>query len=160
MNQEYFSVALSSKIKLAVPLDSMGAAIQIETKNISAIPGIAEFWYGAINFKGSLLWVLESDRYFKLNSTPESLSKKATAIIIKRHSGENSARIALVTPKLHGIISISGQQEGIRQLPDNGKSTLQQCCSHVVEQDSEQIFILNPTSLLDQLHQQSVLSPA
>ncbi len=55
MNQEYFSVALSSDISLAVPLDSMGAVIQIEAKNICLIPGVADFWHGSNQLQGYII---------------------------------------------------------------------------------------------------------
>lgn len=158
MNQEYFSVALSSNINLAVPLENMGTVLQIETKNICVIPGVADFWYGTVNFKGSLLWVLDSDFYFNLDSKKKHNQKKLTAIIIKQNQGESLAKIALVTPKLQGIISVVSKD--LAQLPNDSKSPLQKCCSTAIEQETERTFILNPTSLLEQLHQQSAFVPA
>ena len=156
MNQEYFTVALSADTNLAVPLDNMGAVIQIEAKNICMIPGVAEFWYGAISFKGSLLWVLDSDRYFNLDRELDRYQKKLTAVIIKQNQGENLRKIALITAKLQGIFSIESEQLG--QLPsDNIESSLQQCCSAISEYKTKRTFILDPVSLLEQLHQQSGL---
>ncbi|MGD1918302.1 MAG: chemotaxis protein CheW [Pleurocapsa sp.] len=157
MNQEYFSVTLSSNINLAVPLENMGTVIQIETKNICMIPGVANFWHGTVNFKGSLLWVLDSDSYFNLNNKQKRHQKKLTAIIIKPHQSENLAKIALITSKLQGIISVAS--ENLTQLPNDSKSPLQQCCSTMIEQETKRTFILNPTSLLEQLHQQSAFVP-
>ena len=158
MNQEYFSVALSSDISLAVPLNNMGAVIQIETKNICPIPGIADFWYGTVNFKGTLLWVLDSNRYFNLDSKQDSPQKQITAVIIKQQKGESYAKIALVTPQLQGIISV--ESETLKQLPENPKSPLQNCCPTITENETKRTFILNPPSLLEQLYQQSALVSA
>ena len=155
MNQEYFSVALSSDISLAVPLDSMGTVIQIETKNISVIPGIAEFWYGAINFKGSLLWVLDSDRYFNLPDIKNSIQKKVTAVIVKQYQGETWVKTALIISKLEGITSLSS--EVLKPLSEDEKTPFKDCCSAVVQHETKRIFILNPTSFLQQLNQQSKL---
>ena len=104
MSQEYFSVVLSSDINLAIPLDSIRTIAQVETKNICAIPGVANYWYGVVNFKGSLLWILDCDRYFDLNSQQNAHSKKLTVIIIK--CDQDSRQVALVTPKLTGIITL------------------------------------------------------
>ncbi len=111
----------------------------------------------AINFKGTLLWVLDSDRYFDLNS--ENIhQKKLTAVIIRQYKGESSAKIALITPKLEGIISLNSEQ--LEQLPNTSESPLQKCCSATTEDETKRTFILNPLSLLEQLHQQSVLVSA
>ena len=63
MNREYFSFELSTGIDLALPLTDMKVAAQFEVRNICIIPGVADFWYGVTNYKGSLVWVLDSDRF-------------------------------------------------------------------------------------------------
>lgn len=63
MNQEYFTVALSTSVDLGLSLVDMGTVAQFEVKNICTVPGVANFWYGVVNFKGSLLWILDSDRF-------------------------------------------------------------------------------------------------
>ncbi|MCC0176361.1 CheW domain-containing protein [Waterburya agarophytonicola K14] len=158
MNQEYFSVALSPEESLAIPLPNMGKVVQIETIDICAVPGIADFWYGVVNFKGSLLWVLDSDRYFNLNNKKEPLLKKLTAVIIKQSYSENSRKIALVTPQLSGIISLKSEQ--LKPLPDNFELALKDCCSAYINLETKRTFILNPINLLQKLHQQSSLASA
>ena len=63
MDREYFSVELSTGIDLALSLTDMKVVAQFEAKNICIVPGVADFWYGVTNFKGSLIWVLNSDRF-------------------------------------------------------------------------------------------------
>ena len=75
VNQEYFTVELASKITLGLSLNEMVTVAQFETKNICIVPGVADFWYGVVNFKGSLLWILDSDRFFNGANAPASLKE-------------------------------------------------------------------------------------
>ena len=152
--REYFNVALSSEIDLAIPLDSMGTVIQIETPNICIIPGVADFWQGTLNFKGSLLWVLDSDLYFNLNNQKNRYNNKYTAVIIKQDRLDNSKKIALIVAKLQGIIALN--PENLEQFTVDSKSTLEQCC-YTLPKSDKRTFILNPIKLLTQLHQHSAL---
>jgi twitching motility protein PilI len=156
MHQEYFSIQLSPEINLGVPLSVMGTVVQLETKNICTVPGVADFWYGVINFKGSLIWVLDSDRYFNLENKTNSLYKKLTAVTIKYQLDSSFREIALVTQKLVGIVSL--ESDHLQQFPDYIPPRLRDCCSPSVAQDTQNTYILNSTSLLQQLYQQSTLA--
>jgi twitching motility protein PilI len=158
MIQEYFKVLLSPDISLAIPLNNMGEVMQIAPENICVVPGIADFWHGAINFKGSLLWVLDSDRYFNFTSQPNLEPIKLTAVIIKQSQPENNQKIALTTSKLLGIIT--PKSEELAQLTDDETSSLRQCCSANIKDKTKRTFILNPDHLLMQLYQQSSLVSA
>ena len=72
MDREYFSFELSTGIDLALPLTDMKVATQFEVTNICVVPGVADFWYGVTNFKGSLMWVLDSDRFLNGADAPAS----------------------------------------------------------------------------------------
>ena len=157
-DREYFSVALSPEIDLAIPLNTMGAVIQIETPNICIIPGVANFWHGTVNFKGSLLWILDSNLYFKLNNQQERYNNKYTAVIVKQDRLDNSRKIALIVTKLQGIIALNPEHS--EQFTKNSESTLEQCCSVLTKDETKQIFILNPMELLTQLYQHSALVSA
>ncbi|MDJ0594358.1 MAG: chemotaxis protein CheW [Pleurocapsa sp. MO_226.B13] len=155
MAQEYFSVALSQDISLAIPLASIKTVTQLETKNICLVPGVADFWYGVVNFKGSLLWVLDSDRYFNLNSTRQNYRrKKLTTVVIKHHS-KDSKQVALVTPKLEGIISV--ESERLEQLTDSSSPRLTDCCLGMISDNNKNTYILKG-NLLEQLYQQTKVS--
>ena len=81
INQEYFTVELASKITLGFSLSEIGTVAQFETLNICAVPGVAEFWYGVANFKGSLLWILDSDRFLDDGAVaPSSASQTGKAL--------------------------------------------------------------------------------
>ncbi len=158
MNQEYFSVQLTPKINLGIPLANMGAVIQLEVNNICPVPGVAAFWYGVVNFKGSLLWVLDSDRYFYLANKQDKLTRKLTAVILKYDdSAKSSRQIALVTQQLIGITTLKAQHE---EISENISSNLKNCCSASVVSETKSTYILNPANLLQQLHQQSSLVSA
>ena len=158
MYQEYFSIELSSDIDLAIPLENMGAVIQVETKSICTVPGIANFWYGVVNFKGSLLWILDSNLYFDLNHKIDIRQKKLTAVIVKQYQNDNSNKVAIITPKLTGIITLNPEE--IKPLIETQQFSLKQCCSSIAKRESKRIFILNPINLLKHLNQQSSLVSA
>ncbi|MGL4883703.1 MAG: chemotaxis protein CheW [Waterburya sp.] len=155
MQQEYFSVQLSPEINLGIPLSAMGAVVQLESNNICTIPGIADFWYGVVNFKGSLIWVLDSDRYFNFKNDKNILHKKLTAVTIKQQLDSSLRKIALVTQKLVGIVSLESHQ--LQQFPDHIPSRLRDCCSPASATNTQNTYILNPSNLLQQLHQQSTV---
>lgn len=159
MTQEYFRVALSSEISLAIPLDNMGKVVQLETQDICTIPGVADFWYGIVNLKGSLVWVLDSDRFFSLNLTrPNFKRQKLTAVVVKPSFQDNSRNCALVTPKLEGIIALESHQ--LEPIAQELHQVWHQSCDAVVQQATKSIYILNSANLLKQLHQKSTLVTA
>ena len=158
MSQEYFIVALSPDINLAIPLDSMGTVTQLELSNICTVPGIAEFWHGAINHKGSLLWVLDSDRYFTLGNNQDYRAKNLTAVVIKQSQADSSKKVALITPKLIGIIAL--ETDDFEPLADDVQPAIKQCCFASIKNQTKRTFILDPNHLLEQLNQQSSLVAA
>jgi len=159
MAQEYFSIALNSEISLAIPLDSIGEIIQLDIQGICTVPGVSAFWYGVINFKGSLLWILDSDRYFNLKSKRDRVqSKKIASVIIKSQQQDSFRQVAITTLKLEGIIAIESQQ--LEPLPEHTVANLKDCCSNVISAQNKHTFILNSADLLEQLHQQSSLLSA
>lgn len=158
MVSEYFSVELSSEMDLGIPLSNMGTVLQFEAKNICTVPGIADFWYGVVNYKGSLLWVLDSDRFFNLVTKRSFITKKLTAVVLKHQLENSEKQIAIVTPKLVGIIS--PDPNDLKDLMDNAPSGLRDCCTATVEVETRNTYILNPANLLQQLHQHSTLVSA
>lgn len=156
MYQEYFSIQLTPKISLGIPLEHMGVVIQLEFNQICPIPGVAEFWYGVANHKGSLLWVLDSDRYFGIHQQKNALQRKFTAVILKNQLVKSSRQVAIVVQKLVGI----NQLEIHNVTEDNTKiaSTLKNCCSPSIITEDRSTYILNPDILLQQLQQSTLVS--
>ncbi len=160
MNQEYFTVALSSEINLGLSLVDMATVAQFEAKNICLVPGVANFWYGVVNFKGSLLWVLDSDRFFNLNlNVPRNRqTQKLTTVILKNQQSVNQKRVAIVTQKLQGILSV--EPSSLKPLTDDVCPALRECCSAIAQTELQTAYILDSAALLNRLHQQSILVSA
>ena len=151
MNQEYFTIKLSSGINLALSLADMRTVDQFEIKNICPVPGVADFWYGVVNFKGSLLWVLDSDRFFDLNKENNRPSK-LTAVIL--HNLQGRQKVALVTQQLLGILSI----EASCLKPMNSVyPVLNECCRAIAQTESQKVYIIDSVALLEQLQERSTL---
>ncbi len=162
MNQEYFVVELSASIQLGLPLVDMGTVVQFEQKDICLVPGVAPFWYGVVNFKGSLLWVLDSDRFFNLtaNSDVNSdlLNAKLISVLLTHQIKGTQRRSALVVQKLQGLLTVDSSK--LKPLSTSVPSNLQAVCKAEVETDNNIIYILDSVVFLQQLHQQSTLVSA
>lgn len=155
MNQEYFNILLSPQVCLGIPLENMGVVIQLEISNICPVPGVADFWYGVTNHKGSLLWVLDSDRYFDLGNEQNSSNTKITAVVLKHQQEKSNKKIAIIAQKLIGIAALEiGQEEDNQDFTPN----LRNCCSPGIIAETKSTYILNPGNLLQQLQQSSLLS--
>ncbi|MFM2311068.1 MAG: hypothetical protein RLZZ04_344 [Cyanobacteriota bacterium] len=168
MNQEYFTVEIASKITLGLLLSEMDTVTQLETQNICTVPGVEDFWYGVVNFKGSLLWILDSDRFFNLDQTRRKQPQKLTAVVVKNPQLGNEKQVAIVTQQLKGIVAI--EPSSCKPIPDDVSLQLRQCCSTVaqidpqmeaqektLETEAQSIYLLDSASLLQQLHQKSML---
>ena len=166
MDREYFSVELSTGIDLALSLTDMKIVTQFEVKNICIVPGVADFWYGVTNFKGSLVWVLDSDRFLMqslmgetpktaphrfFNITNDRQPKKLTSLIL--HQQQARKKVAIVTRQLKGIISI--QPDRLKPI-ENDTSILSKCCSAVWETKALSTYIIEPAALLDELQKRSL----
>ena len=149
MDREYFSVELSPGIDLAFSLSDMKVVVQFEVKNICVVPGVADFWYGVTNFKGSLIWVLNSERAFNIANNRQP--KKLTSVILHQQQAQ---KVAIVTRQLKGIISI--EQDRFKPI-ENNTSILSKCCSAVWETEDLSTYIIEPAALLQELQERSLL---
>ncbi|MEM8717967.1 MAG: chemotaxis protein CheW [Cyanobacteria bacterium P01_G01_bin.39] len=157
MNQEYFTFELASSIQMGIALDSMRMASQFELQNICTVPGVANFWYGVVNYKGSLLWVLDSDRFFNIPTQKGQRLQKLTAVILKPKAEYGQKQVAIVTKQLQGILAI--EPSCLQPLTEHPPQ-LQQCCNAVAQTDGETVYLLDTTKFLEQLHQRSILITA
>ena len=150
MDREYFCFELSTGIDLAVSLADMKVVAQFEVPNICVVPGVADLWHGVTNFKGSLVWVLDSSRFFNIAKSDRQ-SQKLTSVILARQ--QTQKKVAIVTRQLKGIISV----EAAHLKPvENDTSMLSKCCS-AVRQTEISTYIIDPDALLEQLYQRSLL---
>ena len=159
MNQEYFAVELSASTQVGLPLVDTGTVVQFEQKDICLVPGVAPFWYGVVNFKGSLLWVLDSDRFFNLKPnldvTSDRLNSKFTSVLLTHQIQGTKRSTALVVQKLQGLLTIESSK--LKPLSTSAPSGLQTSCLAEVETDNTITYILDSAVFLQQLHQQSTL---
>ncbi len=163
MIQEYFSVQLSGSIRLGLPLVDMTTVAQFDWQNICIVPGVAPFWYGVVNFKGSLLWILDTDRMLNLEvqsefQTSRRLTQKPVATILTHQVEATQRRVALIVKQLEGIISVDSSK--LMPLSHSALPALQKICTAMVEQNERTTYILNSSVFLQQLHQQSILTVA
>lgn len=162
MNQEYFAVELSASIRLGLTLEDMATVTQFEQKDICIVPGVAPFWHGVVNFKGSLLWVLDTDRFFNLEKELETISDrwnlKFTSILLTHQIQGTQRRVALVVKKLEGLFTVQSSQ--LQPISTALPSSLQTICKAAVERENKITYILDTEAFLQQLHQQSNLVSA
>lgn len=107
MQQEYFSVELSGSAHLAFPLEDLVKVIEIKPRNLYLMPGMPAFWLGVINYKGNLLWVLDSYDFFKLKSQNYNSQQTLTAVILQKRVKKSQKRVALIVKELRGILSLN-----------------------------------------------------
>jgi len=155
INQEYFTVELASKITLGLPLNEMTTVTQFETQSICPVPGVADFWYGVVNFKGSLLWILDSDRFFDLKPKYQKLPSKLTAVIVKNQLSSSNKQVAIAVQQLKGIMAVA--PANFQPLADHVSPQLHKCCSTMAHTEAQNLHIIDSSALLQQLHQQSML---
>ncbi|MGK7918340.1 MAG: chemotaxis protein CheW [Prochloraceae cyanobacterium] len=113
MIQEYFGIELSQTVNLAVPLTDVKMVTRLEPEMICSIPGVAPYWLGVINQQGSLLWVLDGERFFALDGAGERQEQKLTALILTCSLEETQRRIALVIKALEGVVNLDNTDAGL-----------------------------------------------
>ena len=155
INQEYFTVELASKITLGFSLSEMGTVAQFKTLSICAVPGVADFWYGVANFKGSLLWILDSDRFFNLHQKHQKLPQKLTVVVVKNKLSSSNKQVAVAVQQLKGITAVS--PSNFQLLSNKISPRLRQCCSTAAMVDEQIINVIDSEALLRQLNQESML---
>jgi twitching motility protein PilI len=136
---------------------------QFDWQDICIVPGVAPFWYGVVNFKGSLLWVLDTDRHLNLEVKSDRqlsrhLTQKPVAVILTHQVEATQRRVALIVKQLEGIVSVDSSK--LIPLSHSAPLALQKLCTAMAEQNDRTIYILNSPVFLQQLHQQSVLIAA
>ncbi|MGK7917178.1 MAG: chemotaxis protein CheW [Prochloraceae cyanobacterium] len=112
MIQEYFGIQLSQTVNLAVPLTDVKMVTRLEPEIICSIPGVAPYWLGVTNQEGSLLWVLDGERFFELDGVRDRQKQKLTALILTSTLQETQRRIALVVKALEGVVNLDSAYAG------------------------------------------------
>ncbi|MGB5634975.1 MAG: hypothetical protein WBM86_19640, partial [Waterburya sp.] len=81
-----------------------------------------------------------------------------TAVILKSEASVSQKKVAIVTQQLKGIVTL--EPSCLKPVVDNIPPQLRECCSAVVQIESQTTYIIDSAVLLQQLHQQSILVSA
>ena len=153
--QEYFCIGLSNHVYLGLSLAHVDKLIQLQPKDICLIPGIADFWLGVVNYKSSLLWILDTEKFLNISKNSQKVKSQQTALILNYSMGNHQKKVALVIKSLEGVIKVGQNQT--ESLQSVISPILQNICHAVARQDNKDIALVNTDILLEELSQQSLL---
>jgi twitching motility protein PilI len=156
MNREYFAVSLSASIQIGLSLEDMTTVTQFDRKSICVIPGVDPFWYGVVNFQGALLWVLDSDRFFNIESDKDYSRQQLTAIVLNRQLEGTNKRIALVVKQLQGLANV--EPSNLQPIPDFLPDILKNLCTTSVNLNDRAIHLIDSMALLQKLDRQTIVA--
>ena len=153
--QEHFCVGLSQQIYLGLSLDHVDKLIQLQPKDICLIPGIADFWLGVVNYKSSLLWILDTEKFLNISKNNQKIKSQQTALIINYSMVNNKKKLALVIKNLEGVIKVDPDKT--ESFQSSAYPLLERICDTVARQDEKNIALVKTEILLEELSQQSLL---
>ncbi|AFZ36928.1 CheW domain protein [Stanieria cyanosphaera PCC 7437] len=157
MIQNYFSVSLSTPWKVALPLTDVETVIKLEPTEIAIIPGIAQFWYGVTNYRGNLLWVLDTEEFFKINSFQVNSLEKLTAVVLTTKIEGITKKVAFTAKGLEGVISI--KLDSLSILSTQTKSQFSNSFVSQFQENDILFYLLDVQQLFKELSQKSELLP-
>ncbi|MDJ0842853.1 chemotaxis protein CheW [Crocosphaera sp.] len=147
MKKDYFAIELSNSIHLALSLENMGTVIQIDPEKICLIPGVSSYLLGVTNYQGSLLWVLDTEQFFQLESNLRNCKQSLTAIIIKSSISGTQKKVALVVKKIQGVLNIKTQSKIVPS--DSVLSQVQFFLDNIVMANNSTFGILNSDKIFE-----------
>ena len=154
--QEYFCVGLSNSVYLGLSLEHVDKLITLQPKDICLIPGIADFWLGVVNYKSSLLWILDTDNFLDIAKNNQKIKSQQTVLIVNYSIGNYQKKVALVIKSLEGVFKFDSVQTASPLSAISPR--LQNICDGFAIQDEKDIALVKTEILLEQLSQQSLLS--
>lgn len=152
--QEYFCIGLSNSVYLGLSLSHIDKLIQLQQKDICMIPGIADFWLGVVNYKSSLLWILDTEKFLNISQNNKQVKSHQTALILNYSMDDRQKKVGLIIENLLGVIMVEPEQDEYPQ--SNIPSALNNICD-VIRKDGKDIALVNTEMLLEQLSEQSLL---
>lgn len=158
MIHNYFSVSLSTPWKVALPLTDVETVIKLEQTEIATVPGIAQFWYGVTNYRGNLLWVLDTERFLQIDSFQVNSIEKLTAVVLKHKVEGITKKVAFTVQRLEGLVSI--QAESLSVLSTQTKSQFGNLFISQFEENNVLFYLLDLEKLFKEFYQKSELLPA
>ncbi|MGK7896948.1 MAG: chemotaxis protein CheW [Xenococcus sp. (in: cyanobacteria)] len=154
--QEYFCIGLSHSVYLGLSLEHVDKLITLRRKDICLIPGIADFWVGVVNYKSSLLWILDLENFLGITKNNQEFKSQQTVLILNYSTGNYQKKVALIIKDLQGVFKF--QKEQIVVNYSAIFSRLQDICDSFMHQDGKDIALVKTEVLLEQLEQHSLLS--
>jgi twitching motility protein PilI len=155
MSKDYFRVNLSDSFALGLPLTEVETVIKLEQREIAAIPGIAQFWYGVTNYRGSLLWVLDTGDFLQLDDWQINPLEKLTAVVLNYQFQGIKRRVAVTVQQLAGVVSPQDKQ--LQPLSSENQAKFRDLFTSQVQSDELPIYLLDIEKLLQDLYQKSEL---
>ena len=154
--QEYFCIGLSNSVYLGLSLEHVDKLITLQPKDICLIPGIADFWLGVINYKSSLLWILDLEKFLDIAQNSKKNKSQQTVLILNYSVGNYQKKVALIIKSLEGVFEF--EQDQIVVPHSSIPPKLQNICDTFTSQNEKDIALVKTEILLEQLSQQSLLS--
>ena len=154
--QEYFCIGLANSVYLGLSLEQVDKLIKIQPQDICLIPGIADFWLGVVNYKSSLLWILDIESFLGIAKNKKPGKSQQTVLILNYSTENYQKKVALVIKSIEGAIKM--EQNQIESLGPTTSPMLKNICDAVARQDEKEIALVKTDILLEQLLQQSLLS--
>ncbi|MGK7876379.1 MAG: chemotaxis protein CheW [Xenococcaceae cyanobacterium] len=153
MIQEYFGIQLSHSVRVALPLTDVETFAHIQRQRISPIPGVAKFWLGVANQRGSLLWVLDADQFFDLVPASDHQEQQLTAVVLTRLIQGTQRRVAWIVKELEGVLPVHSTQS--QPLPPPLQPRFQTLFTATFKQDDKTIVVLDSEAFFQALRPQS-----
>lgn len=151
MIQEYFGIQLSGGVRLALSLKDLGTVESFPRAKICSIPGVPFYWLGVVNHRGSLLWLLDGDRFFKLKPSEERQQAKITVVTLKHQAAGISRQAGWSVTALEGIINLNPNKT--IPWPNLLATEFKPLCAAVVKHGERPIFLLDTAAFFDALRQ-------
>ncbi|MGK7917392.1 MAG: chemotaxis protein CheW [Prochloraceae cyanobacterium] len=141
MIQEYFGIQLSGSVRIALSLTDLETIERFGRPQICQIPGVAAFFLGITHQRGALTWVLDSDRFFELETSEAYQQSQVTVVILKHQLGDTHKRVAWCVKNLEGVLTLNLTQ--LHPWTDLLPERFQSLFTAIVKHNNQPIFILD-----------------
>jgi chemotaxis signal transduction protein len=181
MERDYFKIRVSGEVRVALPLNTIDAALQIDRQLICPIPGVIPSLLGVINRQGVLTWVLDTSQFLELPSLVSSQrlnlpGQAVKALLLTRHSHESESQASEHSSRAYGGGGLGASPNRQRQtvacvvadlervfsssrshrIKQRLKPRLQPLLPEVVYDGREGVAVLDPQALLDALQRHPI----
>ena len=140
MIQEYCRIRVSSLLRIVIPVNYVDEVVQLQPQDISPIPGVDPCLLGITNQRGSLLWVLNLEKFFGIQPTP--LAKPIITIALRAPMPDGGIRrLASIVTALEEMVTLDSQK--LIALPAKLPSRAKALLSGLVKLDGNTYGVLN-----------------